>query len=56
MLLVTLGRADFFGSALACIIIQFQDMSRRTGFTSPFCLAAAYNPDSLSSKNISSCE
>ncbi len=29
MSLVTLGRADFRGSALACIIMQFPDMSSR---------------------------
>lgn len=56
MSLVTLGRADFRGSALAYIIIQFPDMSNRAGLPSPALPETAYNPDNRSSKNISNCE
>ena len=56
MSLVTPGRAVFCGSALACIIMQFPDMSSRAGLASPVSPDAAYNLDSLSSKYISSCE
>ena len=56
MSLVTLGRADFRGSALACIIMQFPDMSSRAGQASPDRPETVYNPDNRSSKNISSCE
>ena len=56
MSLVTLGRADFRGSALACIIMQFPDMSSRAGWASPDRPETAYNPDNRSSKNISNCE
>src|SRR5699024_5403122 len=42
--------------ALACIIIQFPDMSSRAGPASPARPETAYNPDNRSSKNISSCE
>lgn len=50
MSLVTLGRADFRGSALAYIIIQFPDMSNRAGLPSPALPETAYNPDNRSSK------
>jgi len=44
------GRADFRGSALAYIIIQFPDMSNRAGLASPALPETAYNPDNRSSK------
>ena len=56
MSLVTLGRADFLSSALACIIMRFPDMSSRAGPASPARSETAYNPDNRSSKNISSCD
>lgn len=48
MSLVTLGRADFRGSALACIIMQFPDMSSGAGWASPDRPETAYNPDNRS--------
>lgn len=58
MSLVTLGRAYFLRFCL-CLYYNAVSGHVKQGWSvqpSPISPAAAYNPDSLSSKNISSCE
>ena len=55
MSLVTLGRAKFL-RLCPCLYYNAVSGHVKPGLATPVRPVAAYNPDNLSSKNISSCE